>query len=207
MEKYSVFLRAFEPDDYILINKWRNDPEIQRLTAGHRRYVSSEMEKEWVRSKMLNNNTDIYLAICTNDEHGKMIGYLSINNIDHWNRTADAGGIVIGDKKEQNAFAATEATFLQLEYVFEELNIHKLSGTCLVEHKASLLPSLCLGYKIEGVMRDNRFKGGKYHDEVLFSILENEYYSAKSEGVYEMRSFIKKVAELRREIKKGKKIL
>jgi Acetyltransferases, including N-acetylases of ribosomal proteins len=201
MKKYSVFLRAFESDDYILINKWRNDPELQHLTVGHRRFVSSEMEKEWVRSKMLDNTKDIYWAICTNDERKKMIGYISVNNIDHWNRTADAGGIVIGDKNEQNAFAAIEATLLQFEYVFEELNMHKLTGSCLAEHKASLLPALSLGYKIEGTLRDNVFKGGKYHDEVVFSILEQDYYEAKDNGLYDFSLIMKRVVALRREMK------
>lgn len=204
MEKYSVFLRAFEPDDYILINQWRNDPDIQRLVAGHRRFVSSEMEKEWVRSKMLNNTTDIYLAICTNDQEKKMIGYLSINNIDHWNRTACAGGIVIGDKDSQNGFAAIEASLLQLEYVFNELNMHKIYGSCLAEHQTSILLSMGLSYKIEGTLRDNKFKGGKYHDEVVFSLLENEYYEAKAQRLYELRTIMKRVAALKKEMKAQK---
>ena len=202
MSNYSVFLRAFEPDDYLLTHKWRNDPEIQRLIAGHRRYVSSEMEKEWVRSKMLNNSTDIYWAICKNDEEKKMIGYISVNNIDHWTRIANAGGIVIGDRSEQNAFAAIEASLLQLEYVFEELNMHKIYGSCLAEHKASWQIALGMGYKVEGTLRDNKFKGGKYHDELVYSMLEDEYYAAKAEGRLEVRAIMKRVVELRKEMKK-----
>lgn len=202
MNKYSVFLRAFEPDDYLLTHQWRNDPEIQRLIAGHRRYVSSEMEKEWVRSKMLNNTTDIYWAICTNDEQKKMIGYISVNNIDHWNRIANAGGVVIGDKNEQNAFAAIEAGLLQFEYVFEELNMHKLYGSCLVEHETSLIMALAMGYQLEGTLRDNKFKAGKYHDEYIYSLLEDEYYAAKAEGRLEVRAIMKRVVELRKGMKK-----
>ena len=200
MGKYSVFLRAFEPDDYLLTHQWRNDSEIQRLIAGHRRYVSSEMEKEWVRSKMLNNTTDIYWAICTNDEQKKMIGYISVNNIDHWNRIANAGGIVIGDKSEQNAFAAVEAGLLQLEYVFEELNMHKIYGSCLAEHKTSLILALAMGYQLEGTLRDNKFKAGKYHDECVYSMLEDEYYAAKSEGKFELKYIMKRAAALKLEM-------
>lgn len=202
MENYSVFLRAFEPDDYLLTHKWRHDPNIQRLIAGHRRYVSTEMEKEWVRSKMMNNTTDIYWAICTNDERKKMIGYISVNNIDHWTRIANAGGIVIGDREEQNAFAAIEAGLLQLEYVFEELNMHKIYGSCLVEHKTSLIMAMAVGYQLEGTLRDNKFKAGKYHDEYIYSLLEDEYYAAKAAGKLELKYIMKKIVELRREMKK-----
>ncbi len=40
-----VYLRAFEPDDYRLINKWRNDPEINKYLGGNTFLVSSEREK------------------------------------------------------------------------------------------------------------------------------------------------------------------
>lgn len=49
MDNNKIFLRGFELEDYILINKWRNDPEIQNLLSGNFRYVSSEIEKEWVK--------------------------------------------------------------------------------------------------------------------------------------------------------------
>jgi hypothetical protein len=45
MNNYSVYLRAFEPNDYLLINNWRNDRSIQKRTCGNFRYVSTEMEK------------------------------------------------------------------------------------------------------------------------------------------------------------------
>ena len=93
----SIFFRAFEENDHVLINKWRNDKNIQTLTGRAFRYISSQMEKEWVKDKMFNNTKDIYLAICLNDESCKMIGYCSINSIDYINRSAEQGGLVIGD--------------------------------------------------------------------------------------------------------------
>lgn len=61
MEENKIFLRGFESEDYILINQWRNDPEIQKLLSGNFRYVPLEMEKEWVRQKMMNNTKEVYL--------------------------------------------------------------------------------------------------------------------------------------------------
>ena len=84
----SIFLRGFEIEDALLINKWRNDFEIQKLVSTSFKYVSLEIEKEWVKSKMMDNRKDIYLAICLNDDSRKMVGYVSVNNIDYLNRTA-----------------------------------------------------------------------------------------------------------------------
>ena len=77
MDNNKIFLRGFELEDYILINKWRNDPEIQNLLSGNFRYVSSEIEKEWVKQKMMNNTKELYLAICLAEGGCEMIGYTS----------------------------------------------------------------------------------------------------------------------------------
>ena len=37
-----VYLRALELDDYILINKWRNDPDLSKYLGGNFFFVSSE---------------------------------------------------------------------------------------------------------------------------------------------------------------------
>ena len=97
MSDFSIFLRPFKENDHLLINKWRNDPEIQKMTGGPIRYVSLEIEREWVLSRMKDNIRNIYWAICLNNESEKMVGYISLNNIDHLNKCADAGGTVIGD--------------------------------------------------------------------------------------------------------------
>jgi ribosomal-protein-alanine N-acetyltransferase len=43
-----VYLRAFELENYKLINSWRRDEEIYRLTDGNKCYVSSERDRKWV---------------------------------------------------------------------------------------------------------------------------------------------------------------
>ena len=46
----SIFLRGFEIEDALLINKWRNDFEIQKLVSTSFKYVSLEIEKECRRT-------------------------------------------------------------------------------------------------------------------------------------------------------------
>ncbi len=75
MADYSIYLRGFKEEDTVIINRWRNDPEIQKLVSSSFKYVSEAIEREWVKSKMSNNRTDIYLAICLR-ETDEMIGYV-----------------------------------------------------------------------------------------------------------------------------------
>lgn len=194
----SIFLRAFEPDDYLLINKWRNDPEIQKLTGGTFRYVSSEREKEWVREKMMNNTTDIYLAICLNDESQEMVGYTSINNIDYIHRSACGGGVVIGKKEYRDGIIFLENTLLLFSYVFDILNLNRFYGNCLEKHKTTICLDKSLKLQLEGVERQAVYKKGMYHNRVILSILRDEYYQYLNNGDFEMNAIIKRFrAELK----------
>lgn len=48
-----IYLRAFEIDDYVLIHKWRNNPEINYYLVGNVFMVSSEREKNPLKIKYL----------------------------------------------------------------------------------------------------------------------------------------------------------
>lgn len=192
MEKYSVFLRAFEPGDHLLINKWRNDSSIQDFTGGPIRFVSSEMEKEWVQDKMMHNTKDLYLAICLNDGKGRMIGYISLNNIDHLNKTADAGGTVIGEKDCRDGFAVFEAIKLLLDYAFLQLNINRITASCLPGHFFAPCSLAALGFQKEGRMRETLYKHGSYQDMDLYSLLRKEYDEISSNNGYKINSVIKR---------------
>ena len=194
--KSSIFLRAFEVEDYLLINKWRNDINIQMSTCGTFRYVSSEMEKEWVKSKIMNNKTEVYLAICMNDDSRKMIGYVSINNINYLNRTAHGGGIVIGDKEFRDGEIRYRVGLLIREYVFDWLNMNRFTGACLAHHKESEYMMLATGYICEGVERQAVYKNGKYYDKKVFSILREDYYSLLQDGYYTFPAYVKRIRDL-----------
>lgn len=169
-----IYLRAFEPDDYRQINAWRKDEEIYRLTGGNKRFVSSERDRQWVLEKIANNETEDYLAICL-AESGRMIGYISVSNIDYRNSRADWSGIVIGDKECRGQGYASQAIYLLLEYCFDELGLHRVTGYWLSENTVSLFVGRMLGFRQEGVLRDYVYKSGRRHDVILMSVLKPEF--------------------------------
>jgi RimJ/RimL family protein N-acetyltransferase len=173
-DKFRVYLRAFEPEDYTLTIKWRNDEGITKALAGNRFFVSQAKEKKWVEEKSINNVDYIYLAICLRED-GKMIGYTSINSIDCRNLKAEWGGTIIGEKDFWGKGYATEAAMLMLEYLFEQYPMHKCYGYCLEEHQVTEKMLLSLGFTKEGFVRDDVFKDGEFKSKLLFSILRDEY--------------------------------
>jgi len=176
----SIYLRAFELDDYILINKWRTDPEIQSLTGGNMNFVSSHREKMWVEDKIKNNQQNIYLGICLSDNN-ELIGYLSINDIDWRNRKAWWGGLVVGEKEHRNFGYATDASRLMLQYIFNELGLNRFSGYWLTSNIPSIKVAEKLGFKKEGLLKESVYKNGKYHDLYLMTILQEEFFNHSSQ--------------------------
>lgn len=192
----TIFLRGLELNDALVINKWRNNSEIQKLVSTSFKYVSLEIEKEWVKSKMMDNRKDIYLAICLNDETKQMVGYVSVNDINYINRTAEGGGIVI-DPIYQDGIVRYEVGLLIRELVFDHLNINRYEGKCLCEHTTSRIIMEATGYKLEGVLRSAVYKDGKYHDQCVYSLLRSDYYDWMERNEYSLASFAKKVKLLR----------
>lgn len=198
-DNYTIYLRGFREQDYEQINRWRNDRNIQSLLSCPFRYVPEAIEREWVKSKSLNNRTDIYLAVCLKADD-RMIGYVSVNDIDYQQRVAYGGGIVL-DSEFHDGIVRYEVGMLVRELVFDQLNINRYEGRCLAEHKASRIVMEATGYKLEGVLRQAVYKDGRYHDQCVYSLLRDDYYDWMSCDAYSLKSFAGKVRELNKRYK------
>lgn len=192
----SIFVRAFNSDDVYLINKWRNDQDLQKSTGGVYRKVSLELDREWLKQKMLNDYHEIYWAICVNDETKKMIGYASFNGINYINRVVHGGGILIGDKDYRDGFCAFETLLIMLDYAFNELNMNRFTGSALASHRISNHMMEALLFKKEGVFRQHVYKHGKYHDQNYYAILRDEYYEYINSGEYILSLIIKRFVNM-----------
>lgn len=189
----NIYLRLFEPSDFEQTYQWRNDMSIVESTCGTIRFVSKEIERNWVATKSTSNNRDIYLAICSNETNA-MIGYISINDIDYINRKCVFGGIVIGKENETGFAAYIESVQLILSYVFDQLNMNRISESCLSSHKTSIAQSEAFYFEREGLERESIYKNGKYHDVITFSLLRKDYYYHLSEGDYKFNILVKNLA-------------
>ncbi len=167
-----IYLRALEVDDYKTSVKWRNDVEIGNLVGGPKYFVSSEREKEWVHNAIF-DNSKLVLAICLK-KNDKYIGNIMLEDIDYINRSAHVP-VFIGDKSEWNKGYATEARMLMLEYAFHQRGMQRIVAYVLEGNVASLKMHEKCGYKIEGVLRNAVYKNGEFHNQVVLSILRNEF--------------------------------
>jgi len=197
--KRSIKFRAFREEDHVLLNKWRNDEDIQHLVGRYFRYVSLEMEREWVKKVMLDNTVNIYLAICLNDESEQIIGYTSLNDINYHDRTAITGGLVIGEKSQRDANIIIDFYLMLYDYAFNQLNMNRLYGYCLESHKSTIRMACMMGHVVEGVSRQAIFKNGDYQDLINLAILKEDYQKLQNAGGYEFKEIIKRLTKIKKE--------
>lgn len=191
MEK-TVYFRAFEEEDASLLYQWMNDDGLKQLSVGLNKRVCREEVEEWIKARKRHNPYQAWFAICAL-ESNEMIGYMCLTDIHYINSSAYFSGILIGDPNYRDSQAYIESYLFMFEYAFERLNLNRLYGSALADHKLSVTMAEVMYQKTEGVLRQSIFKNGKYHDEVVCAILKDEYYQHKENGDFEMSSILKRV--------------
>ena len=176
--KNRIYLRALEPEDYLISVKWRNDEEIQNMVGGPKYFVSSEREKQWVID-MINSNDKLVLAICLK-KNDKYIGNVILQSIDWINRSAHVP-IMIGDKSEWNKGYAMEARMQMLKFAFEERGIERIYAYVMESNINSIKLHEKCGYLQEGILRKSVFKNGKFYNQIILSILKEEFHKTYTE--------------------------
>lgn len=194
----TVFFRALEPEDADLIHRWKNDDELNKLTVGLNKRTSFEEDRQWVISHKDHHPYYAYWAICACDT-GEMIGLVSIINIHYINRSAEFGGLMIGNKKYQDGFAWIESYLFVYEYAFERLGLNRLYGYRLAEHDVTQAIGRAMFSKTEGVLRQAVYKNGQFHDLLIGTLLKSEYFEHKQKGEYEISAIIRRFRKLKKE--------
>lgn len=131
---------------------------------------------DWLEACALDNN-DLYFTILdikTNEPVG-ITAYLRIN--------PEHGVIEIGDnhysKRLQKTPAATEVMYLMMYRVFEEFKYRRYEWKCDSLNQASRMSAQRLGFKFEGIFRQDKVYKNRNRDTAWYSIIDKEWPEIK----------------------------
>ena len=172
MKKIRVYLRAFEPEDYLLLHKWRNDDEIGHYFSGTILFTSTLNEKKWLEEKIFDKN-NVNCAICIK-ETNEFIGCIFLNNIDYINRSAHCPTF-IGAKEHWNKGYATEARILMLKHAFYDKGLERIWANVHEDNIGSLKMLEKCGYKREGLLRKASYVNGEFKNMFILSVLKENF--------------------------------
>ena len=166
-----VYLRPFGRGDLPYIQKWSSDAELRRLIGEVAPMSRAESEK-WYK-ELLRDKDRIWFVIVLK-EGDLVIGEAGLLRMFRPWRNTDMT-IIIGEKDAWGKGYGTEAGHLLLDYAFNRLGFHRISIGVVGFNKRALRFWESLGFKKEGVERDEYFYDNKYSDGIMMSILEDEF--------------------------------
>ena len=165
-----ITLRAITREDLSRYVTWLNDPEVSRH-LGHLAPFNLDDEIDWYEAQRKNDST-LHLAIETeNNEH---IGSVSLMNINYRTQSSELG-IVIGVKALWDKGYGGEAIEVLLRYGFENLNLNRIALLVDTDHPRAIKCYQRCGFSIEGEMRQVGFRGDRFFNQYIMSILRSEY--------------------------------
>lgn len=166
-----ITLRELEKSDLAQLNSWRNDPELVASLGNNFLFISGAVDDAWFNSYLQNRDKAIRLSILSD---GKYIGNVNLTSIHPINRSAEYS-IMIGVAEERGKKVGLEATQQILRHAFEDRGLNRVYLTVLSDNVAAIGLYEKVGFKREGVKRQDIFKNGQFHDVVMMAILASEF--------------------------------
>lgn len=174
LQSENLILRPLKSTDLLLINIWRNDFQLNKLTLGIRFPKSLEMDEQWLNKALSDiSNKNVYLAI---DElqTSEFIGIVQLSNIDWISRTADFG-VNIGNRTKVGKGYGNECIKLFFKYVFQNLNLRKINLKVVQFNDNAIRLYKNIGFQQEGLLKQEVFYENVYHDVIQMSLFSENF--------------------------------
>ncbi|MEV7844574.1 GNAT family N-acetyltransferase [Streptomyces cyaneofuscatus] len=166
-----VLLRPFTGDDADAIAEIIKDPEVIRYTFEPSSELTLERLRTWYGSR---GDQDDRLDLAVTDRTtGEVVGEVVLYDVDQINRNC-AFRTLIGPSGRGRGLG-TEATRLIVGYGFEHIGLHRIQlDVYAANHRARRVYEK-VGFTAEGVRRQVQLREGTWRDELVMSILSQEW--------------------------------
>lgn len=186
---FSVSLRMLSVDDADAIAEHANDYDVVYNIAELGTFPfpynrSDALEFIDSATRALINGSEFHYAVVIKGTD-ELVGIAGIKNIDYKNRKCEVGYWL--GKQFWGRGYASEAVSLLLYVAFMSLNLNKVYATVFTFNERSAAVLQQLGFKREGVIRENIFHVDKFVDDIMFGLLRSEYKPAENVEVTEER--------------------
>jgi RimJ/RimL family protein N-acetyltransferase len=169
-----IRLRAPETSDLDRYVAWINDREVT-VQLAMRYPVSRASEEEWLRGHATKPLSYDHVWFAIDTREGVHIGGINFHVVRPENRNARLG-IMIGDKSYWSQGYGTDAMLTFLRFGFDEMNLRRIDLTVDAENARAIRCYEKCGFLLEGRQREARYQQGHYGDQLVMSVLRDEFY-------------------------------
>ncbi len=166
-------LREVLETDREMLRRWRNLPEISRyMYTDHE--IGPEEHALWFTEAMSDPSRRYWIILL--DE--QPVGLVNIYNIDRDNARAK-WAFYLADPSVRGRGVGSYVEFTMLQYVFNDLGLHKLACEVLATNPDVVAMHQKFGFQVDGILRDEIRRNESFVDVVCLSIMEDEWITVE----------------------------
>ncbi len=111
---------------------------------------------------------------------GDMVGCIGFHKINWYDRNTEIGYWLA--RSHTGRGIMTRACRAVIDHAFNVWHLHRLVIRCAAGNSRSRAIPQRLGFRQDGIMRDEILIHGVYHDHVVYSMLADEWWSKRGQG-------------------------
>ena len=177
LETKRLVLRRFAVTDALAYYELRSNEEAMRF-MDRPFYENKEEALEAIQLTHQNfrEKKGIWWVLA-DKRNNKMMGYVGFRDIDVKNKSAEIGYVLHPDYWASGWM--TEAVGEVLNFVFAELNLHRVIGNINPENEPSRGLLKKFGFQKEAYFREDYYYDGKFLDSEIYGLLATDFLSNK----------------------------
>lgn len=167
-----VYLRPItdSEEDTNNIIRWRNSDTVRPYFI-YQKPFTVEGHKNWLETEIFAGKGFQFMVHRKEDD--KPIGCTYLRDYDANARKAEYG-VFLGEADERGKGIGKEALMLTLQFVFEDLKLHKVYARAFADNMPSIQCFLKCGFEQEAYLKDEEYVNGRYRDIVFLAKINPE---------------------------------
>lgn len=162
-----VSLRLMDENDAGIVVRWRNDKMVMDGLFSFMPISVSE-QRQWF-AKTICDFSRRYFII---EHEGQAAGTIQIVDIDHKNKKAEIGGLIV-DPEHRGKGIAKDAVLKITDFGFNDLNLHRLELEVFADNDKAVRVYESCGYEREGILKEYVYKNGRFRDVLIMARIRN----------------------------------
>ncbi|MFO7862550.1 MAG: GNAT family protein [Salinivirgaceae bacterium] len=173
LETERLILRPVSIGDKAAIFEYRSDRETNKYQGSIPNSISDVEAFIHKLAKYINEPSSWFQLVIIEQASEKLIGDLGIHFFGSENKQTEIGCTL--NKHYHHKGYATEAVERVIEYLFNDLNKHRIIASIDPANKSSIGLVERLGFRKEAHFKKSLFMGGQWVDDIVYALLREEW--------------------------------
>ena len=170
-----IKLETFNKSDFKQLMGWIDSEEFLIQWSGNA--FAYPLNEQQLENYIESLNTLVFKVI--DEESKKVVGHISLGQIDNINKSARIGKVLVGDTKMRGRSIGKHMMKAVLQIAFEELKLHRVTLGVYDFNTSAISCYEKIGFVKEGLLRESKKVGETYWNLWEMSRLEYEWSGKK----------------------------